>query len=216
MRTTNLQLKYIFLELNRLNGALWSSRMRYLVPSIPSDNAIRNIARLDPDPEAQMKSRRVIIPGYLFHPHKQLVTTARPLQHRSRRRRDFRLTPNSFHEQCPLQREGRGPNFLASTHFLFTILTCAQRSRVHFCPQHWLELELIQTQMTQKPMLRAEVYAHALRASRNREENRVQRAGSIILTPPSKVETVHEIILKPDLSRFLCHSALYWFEFEFE
>ena len=21
---------------------------------------------------------------------------------------------------------------------LFTILTCAQRTRVHFCPQHWL------------------------------------------------------------------------------
>jgi len=32
-----------------------------------------------------------------------------------------------------------------------------------------LELELIQTQMTQKPMLRAEVYAHAMRASRNRK-----------------------------------------------
>ena len=34
-----------------------------------------------------------------------------------------------------------------------------------------LELKLIQTQMTQKPMLRAEVYAHALRASQNRKEN---------------------------------------------
>ena len=33
-----------------------------------------------------------------------------------------------------------------------------------------LELELIQTQMTQKPMLRAEVYARALRASQNRKE----------------------------------------------
>ena len=32
-----------------------------------------------------------------------------------------------------------------------------------------LELELTQTQMTQKPMLRAEVYARALRASQNRE-----------------------------------------------
>ena len=32
-----------------------------------------------------------------------------------------------------------------------------------------LELELIQTQMTQKPMLRAEVYAHDLRASQNRK-----------------------------------------------
>ena len=30
-----------------------------------------------------------------------------------------------------------------------------------------LELELIQTQMTQKPMLRAEVYARALRKSKS-------------------------------------------------
>jgi hypothetical protein len=30
-----------------------------------------------------------------------------------------------------------------------------------------LELKLIQTQITQKPMLRAEVYARALRASKN-------------------------------------------------
>ena len=34
-----------------------------------------------------------------------------------------------------------------------------------------LELELIQTQMTQKPRLRAEVYARALRASQNRKED---------------------------------------------
>ena len=34
-----------------------------------------------------------------------------------------------------------------------------------------LELELIQTQMTQKPMLRVEVYARALRASQNRKED---------------------------------------------
>jgi len=33
-----------------------------------------------------------------------------------------------------------------------------------------LELELIQTQMAQKPMLRAEVYAHAIRASKNRKK----------------------------------------------
>ena len=38
---------------------------------------------------------------------------------------------------------------------------------------HELELELIQTQMTQKPMLRAEVYARALRASQNRKEDSV-------------------------------------------
>jgi len=51
-------------------------------------------------------------------------------------------------------------------------------------------------------MLRAEVYARALRASQNRKEDSVQRAGSIILPPLFKVETVHEIILKPGLSRF--------------
>jgi hypothetical protein len=33
--------------------------------------------------------------------------------------------------------------------------------------EHELELELIQTQTAQKPMLRAEVYARALRASQN-------------------------------------------------
>jgi hypothetical protein len=33
-----------------------------------------------------------------------------------------------------------------------------------------LELELIQTHMAQKPMLRAEVYAHAMRASQNRKK----------------------------------------------
>ena len=36
-----------------------------------------------------------------------------------------------------------------------------------------LELEQIQTQMTQKPMLRAEVYARALRASQTRKEDSV-------------------------------------------
>jgi len=36
------------------------------------------------------------------------------------------------------------------------------------CSELMCELELIQTQMTQKPMLRAEVYARALRASQNR------------------------------------------------
>ena len=37
----------------------------------------------------------------------------------------------------------------------------------------WCPVELIQTQMTQKPMLRAEVYARALRASQNRKEDSV-------------------------------------------
>ena len=36
-----------------------------------------------------------------------------------------------------------------------------------------LELELIQTQMAQKPMLRVEVYARALRASQKRERERM-------------------------------------------
>ena len=34
-----------------------------------------------------------------------------------------------------------------------------------------LELELIQTQMAQKPMLRAEVCAHAMRASQDRKKD---------------------------------------------
>jgi len=33
-----------------------------------------------------------------------------------------------------------------------------------------LELELIPTQMAQKPMLRAEVHAHAMRATQNRKK----------------------------------------------
>jgi hypothetical protein len=49
-------------------------------------------------------------------------------------------------------------------HFLCsTLLPCR--------PLLELILELIQTQMTQKPMLRAEVYARALRASQNRKED---------------------------------------------
>ena len=36
-----------------------------------------------------------------------------------------------------------------------------------------VELELIQTQMAQEPMLRAEVYAHAMRASQNRKKEAI-------------------------------------------
>jgi hypothetical protein len=54
-----------------------------------------------------------------------------------------------------------------------------------------LELEMSQTQMTPKPVLREEVYARALRASQKRKEGRVQRAGRIILPSLSKVETVY-------------------------
>ena len=32
------------------------------------------------------------------------------------------------------------------THFLFTILTCAHRMRVHFCPQHWLLCHLVRVE----------------------------------------------------------------------
>ena len=39
-----------------------------------------------------------------------------------------------------------------------------------WCWCYELELELIQTQMAQKPVLRAEVYAHAMRASQNRKK----------------------------------------------
>ena len=49
---------------------------------------------------------------------------------------------------------------------LFLLMHC---TGVFLC--FWeLELELIQTQMAQKPMLRAEVYAHAMRASQNRKK----------------------------------------------
>ena len=48
-----------------------------------------------------------------------------------------------------------------------------QESKPQAKSQIELELELIQTQMTQKPMLRAEVYARALRASQNRKEDSV-------------------------------------------
>jgi hypothetical protein len=44
------------------------------------------------------------------------------------------------------------------------ISSCANRTPLE------LELELIRTQLTQKPMLRAEVYARALRASQSRKE----------------------------------------------
>ena len=42
-----------------------------------------------------------------------------------------------------------------------------------------LELELIQTQMAQKPMLRAEVYAHAMRASQNRKKEVRREKGTL-------------------------------------
>jgi hypothetical protein len=43
----------------------------------------------------------------------------------------------------------------------------AQKNRPHAPLVLELELELIQTQLAQKPVLRAEVYARALRASQN-------------------------------------------------
>ena len=58
--------------------------------------------------------------------------------------------------------------------------------------QFELELELIQTQMTQKPMLRAEVYARALRASQNRKEDSVM--SSYVLTSESGGRATHTVI----------------------
>jgi hypothetical protein len=63
--------------------------------------------------------------------------------------------------------------------------------------------------MTQKPMLRGEVCARALRLSQSSKDYSLKRVGSIILPAPSKEETVHEIILKPHLSRFC---VCYWIE----
>jgi hypothetical protein len=57
-------------------------------------------------------------------------------------------------------------------------------------------------------MLRAEVYASALRASQNRKEDRVQRAGSLILPATSEVESVHGFFLKPDSGRFCVYFCI--------
>ena len=45
------------------------------------------------------------------------------------------------------------------------------KALLNSCRGNHVRWELIQTQMTQKPMLRAEVYARALRASQNRKED---------------------------------------------
>jgi len=58
-------------------------------------------------------------------------------------------------------------------------------------------------------MLRGEVCARALRLSQSSKDYSLKRVGSIILPAPSKEETVHEIILKPHLSRFC---VCYWIE----
>jgi len=52
-----------------------------------------------------------------------------------------------------------------------------------------LELELIQTQMAQKPMLRAEVYARTIRTSQNRKKEVGDEWDSPRLRqkPPSKL-----------------------------
>ena len=49
----------------------------------------------------------------------------------------------------------------------------ATTTAINSATSNELGLELVQTQMTQKPMLRAEVYARALRASQNRKEDSV-------------------------------------------
>ena len=66
---------------------------------------------------------------------------------------------------------------LVKTQLLCYLLTFLERRQLEpkfaFWSEFASELELIQTQMTQKPMLRAEVYARALRASQNRKEDSV-------------------------------------------
>jgi hypothetical protein len=54
-------------------------------------------------------------------------------------------------------------------------------------------------------MLRAEAYARALRASQTRKKKKKKKSlegGKHNTSIPFKEETSHEIILKPDLSRF--------------
>jgi len=70
---------------------------------------------------------------------------------------------------------------------LFVLVSLQLGSIIKSIMKVELELDLIQNQMTQKPMLREEVYARTLRASRNRKKDSVWRAGSIILPPPFKV-----------------------------
>jgi len=77
---------------------------------------------------------------------------------------------NSWHQEfgvslTPVRSARIRPSYLRPS----CLLACA---RARACSLE-LELELIQTQMTQKPMLRAEVYARALRASQNRKEDSV-------------------------------------------
>ena len=73
---------------------------------------------------------------------------------------------------CCEMLELSNPEHVVCFHRYHVLLICLAMSRnKHALGQ--LELELIQTQMTQKPMLRAEVYARALRASQNRKEDSV-------------------------------------------
>jgi hypothetical protein len=72
----------------------------------------------------------------------------------------------------------------------FSVCWPSNSSPLPFGAQIELELELIQTQMTQKPMLRAEVYARALRASQNRKEDSVK--SSYVLTSESGGRATHK------------------------
>ena len=56
---------------------------------------------------------------------------------------------------------------------LFVLVSLQLGSIIKSIMKVELELDLIQNQMTQKPMLREEVYARALRASQNRKEDSV-------------------------------------------
>ena len=70
--------------------------------------------------------------------------------------------------------ESPGPDSIVGSGFIkFHFALWSQNRLKDWQKEVELELELTQTQMTQKPMLRAEVYARALRASQYRKENSV-------------------------------------------
>ena len=92
---------------------------------------------------------------------------------------------------------------------------------IYICIGIELELELIQTQMAQKPMLRAEVYAHAMRASQNRkkevrrekEVQYFQPKSSYVLTSESGGRATHTVIeLSFHLESNVCHRAVLYSE----
>ena len=90
-------------------------------------------------------------------------------------------TPSSSHRGAQIPSVGSIKGIFGSVFSFFFVGSGAMSFR-YYCPEPRtperpseppeleLELELIQIQMAQKPMLRAEVYAHAMRASQHRKK----------------------------------------------